>query len=75
MDLKSLTYTSFASLDLGREDLEAIHRAARDLNALEGNTGVLIFNGTHFLQIIEGDEAAIQHLSVVRTFGATRGVD
>jgi hypothetical protein len=62
MGLKSLTYTSFASLDLGADDLEAIHRTARDLNALDGVTGLLIFNGTHFLQIIEGAEAAIDDL-------------
>lgn len=62
MDLKSLTYTSFARLDLAAEDLEAIHRTARDLNALDGISGMLIFNGTHFLQIIEGAESAIDDL-------------
>ena len=54
MDLKSLTYTSFARLDLTAEDLVAIHRTARELNALDGVTGLLIYNGTNFLQIIEG---------------------
>ena len=62
MNLKSLTYTSFARLDLTGEDLAAIHRTARDLNALDGITGLLIFNGTHFLQIIEGSTSAIDHL-------------
>jgi hypothetical protein len=62
MPLKSLTYTSLAALDLGAADLEAIHRAARELNALEGITGLLIFNGTHFLQIIEGVPQAIDDL-------------
>ena len=51
MALKSTTYTSLARLDLEAGDLEAIHRTARDVNALEGITGLLIFNGTHFLQI------------------------
>ena len=50
MDLKSLTYTSLAKLDLDAGDVEAIHRTAREVNALEGITGLLIFNGTHFLQ-------------------------
>jgi hypothetical protein len=54
MSLKSLTYTSLARLDLEAGDLEAIQRTAREVNALEGITGLLIFNGTHFLQIIEG---------------------
>jgi hypothetical protein len=62
MDLKSLVYTSFARLDLTSEDLSAIHRTARDLNAIEGITGLLIFNGTHFLQIIEGGEDAVDEL-------------
>ena len=62
MSLKSLTYTSLARLDLEARDLEAIHRTAREVNALEGITGLLIFNGTHFLQIIEGMPAAIDDL-------------
>jgi hypothetical protein len=62
MNLKSLTYTSFARLDLAAADLEAIHRTARDVNAIEGITGLLIFNGTHFLQIVEGAEQAIDEL-------------
>jgi hypothetical protein len=62
MDLKSLTYTSLAKLDLDSSDLEAIHRTARETNALEGITGLLIFNGTHFLQIIEGAPNAIDDL-------------
>lgn len=62
MTLKSLTYTSLARLDLQSDDLEAIHRTARETNALEGITGMLIFNGTNFLQIIEGGHAAIDEL-------------
>lgn len=62
MDLKSLTYTSLAKLDLDAADLEAIHRTAREANALEGVTGLLIFNGTRFLQIIEGAPNAIDDL-------------
>lgn len=62
MTLKSLTYTSLAGLDLQASDLEDIHRTAREENALEGITGLLIFNGTHFLQIIEGSPNAIDDL-------------
>lgn len=62
MDLKSLTYTSLAKLDLDAGDVEAIHRTAREVNALEGITGLLIFNGTHFLQILEGAPHAIDEL-------------
>ena len=62
MALKSLTYTSLAAIDLQAEDLEAIHRTARDINALEGVTGMLIYNGVHFLQVIEGAPNAIDDL-------------
>lgn len=62
MDLTSLTYTSLARLDLQTSDLEDIHRSARELNALDGITGLLIFNGTHFLQIVEGTRLAIDNL-------------
>ena len=62
MSLKSLTYTSHASLDLDAADVERIQRTARELNALDGTTGLLIFNGTHFLQVIEGTPEAIDDL-------------
>ena len=59
MHLKSLTYTSLGRLDLSSDDLIDIHRAARHRNALNGITGLLIFNGTHFLQVVEGVEEAM----------------
>lgn len=62
MELKSLTYTSLARLDLDAGDVEAIHRSAREFNALDGITGLLIYNGTHFLQIVEGAAPAIDDL-------------
>jgi hypothetical protein len=62
MDITSLTYTSLARLDLQTSDLQDIHRTARELNALRGITGLLVFNGTHFLQIIEGARDAIEEL-------------
>src|SRR5947208_304379 len=62
MPLTSLTYTSLARIDLQSSDLEQIHRSARELNALDGITGLLVFNGTHFLQIVEGAHDAIDEL-------------
>jgi len=62
MELKSLTYISHAALDLTAEQLEEIHRTARDLNAIDGITGLLVFNGTRFLQVIEGSETAVDDL-------------
>ena len=62
MDLKSLTYTSLANLDLTADDLHDIHRTAREHNAIDGITGLLVFNGNRFLQIVEGVPAAIDEL-------------
>lgn len=62
MRLKTLTYTSRARLDLGDADLAAIHQTARHLNALDGISGLLLFDGSRFLQIIEGAEDAIDNL-------------
>ncbi len=62
MRLKTLTYTSRARLDLSDEDLAAIHQSARHLNALDGISGMLLFDGARFLQILEGAEDAIDTL-------------
>ena len=62
MRLKTLTYTSRARLDLTDADLNDIHQTARHLNALDGITGLLLFDGSRFLQIIEGSESAIDNL-------------
>jgi hypothetical protein len=62
MDFTSLTYTSLARSDLKSSDLEDIHLSAGELNALDGITGLLVFNGTHFLQVIEGPHGAIAGL-------------
>ena len=62
MELKTLTYTSRARLDLTAKDLADIQSTARTLNALDGITGLLAFDGTRFLQIVEGAEDAIDSL-------------
>ncbi|HEX8191565.1 MAG TPA: BLUF domain-containing protein [Allosphingosinicella sp.] len=62
MQLKSLTYTSRARLDLADADLHDIHREAGQLNALDGITGLLVFDGARFLQIVEGAPDAIDSL-------------
>lgn len=62
MKLTSVTYTSLARMDPRSSDLEAIRAAARKHNAADGITGMLVFNGTHFLQTIEGSERSIDGL-------------
>ena len=62
MRLKTLAYTSRAKLDLTERDLSDVHLSARRCNALDGVTGLLVFDGIRFLQIIEGAEVAIDEL-------------
>lgn len=62
MQYKCLAYTSLAALDLDQRQLKEIHDAARDLNGIDGISGLLIFNGTHFLQWIEGPHKAVDEL-------------
>lgn len=62
MQFKCVTYTSLAALDFDEEQLRAIHEVATSLNGIDGVTGLLIFNGTHFLQWIEGSPQAIDDL-------------
>lgn len=62
MHLKTLTYTSRARLDLTDDELNDIHQTARHINALDGITGLLLFDGSRFLQIVEGAEPAIDNL-------------
>ena len=71
MKLKSLMYTSWASPGLRSPEVESILASARTNNPLQGLSGVLIFNGSHFLQILEGVEPAINEL-VVRLKGDKR---
>ena len=62
MDLKRITYTSRARLDLTDDDLADIHRLARDLNGFNGITGILVFDGIRFLQVLEGPVQAVDEL-------------
>ena len=62
MRTKSLTYVSIGRPDLRADDLASIHRQSLEYNPLDGVTGLLIYNGERFLQIIEGAEDAIDDL-------------
>jgi hypothetical protein len=62
MLLTSVTYTSLARLDPDSTDVEEIHATARAQNERDDVTGLMVFNGTHFLQIVEGAEGAIDAL-------------
>ena len=51
-----LIYFSNAQLGLNVQDLEQIMTLSVSNNAATGVTGILLFNGLNFLQILEGDE-------------------
>ena len=62
MDLKCLIYTSWARPGIAAGDVDSILASARTNNPLEGITGLLIFNGNAFMQILEGAGSAIDAL-------------
>lgn len=57
--ITALIYVSTAAPGLDQDDLLAIQKTAQDNNAENNITGLLAFNGTNFMQLIEGDRAAI----------------
>lgn len=60
--MKRLTYISrIVSADPER-DLQDIERVSQRNNARDGITGVLIYMGGYFFQLIEGEDAAIDRL-------------
>jgi hypothetical protein len=57
-----LIYFSTARLGLDRADLEALLAAAATHNRAAGITGLLLFNGLNFLQVLEGPATAVEAL-------------
>jgi hypothetical protein len=57
-----LCYTSTATTDLQRQDLVALLTVSRRSNAKAGITGLLLFTADRFVQLLEGDEAAVRKL-------------
>ena len=62
--MRQLLYISTSTLPGNTADIEGILEESRHNNALEGITGVLWSDGTHFLQVLEGPDE-----SVGATFG------
>lgn len=61
-DLRSVTYVSRASSAMSEAEFTLLGLDAGRLNALDGITGLLVFNGKRFCQTIEGAPAAIDDL-------------
>ncbi len=67
MHLSHLVYAS-RSVDVDDLAVGNILRAARQNNRAQVVTGVLLFDGTHFLQLLEGDRDVLS--SLFRTISA-----
>lgn len=59
--MRQLVYVSTACA-VGPTDLEQIMTSAARNNAAAGVTGLLLFNGQNFLQLLEGEEDAVARL-------------
>lgn len=55
----SLIYVSTVAPGFRAAELEALTERAAALNAANGITGMLAYNGTHFMQLLEGEAAAV----------------
>ena len=62
MLLRQLAFASRARLGLRTAHTSELIATSRSNNARDGITGVLLYSGESFLQIIEGRDAAIGHL-------------
>lgn len=62
MSISRLVYISTAHPDLMLSDIDAILETARTRNADEGITGLLVFNGFNFLQLLEGPPANVERV-------------
>lgn len=60
--LVSLLYVSKVNIELNAERLAELERRAATFNAEQGVTGLLVFNGANFVQLIEGDAPAINRV-------------
>jgi len=57
-----LCYASTATRDFSRDELLELLTNARKHNADKGITGLLLFQGGHFLQVLEGEASAVREL-------------
>lgn len=57
-----LLYTSTATTPLSFDDLDALLRESRSANKQHGITGVLLYCDGYFMQLLDGEEAAVWKL-------------
>jgi hypothetical protein len=57
-----LCYTSTATGEMQRQNLVDLLKVSRRNNEAAGITGLLLFSANRFIQLLEGDEAAVRKL-------------
>lgn len=62
MALYEIIYTSLATRDLTPEELAQLLDKARTFNASQGITGMMIYHRREFMQLLEGEQEAVQSL-------------
>jgi hypothetical protein len=62
MALHEIIYVSLASRDLPPAELAQLLDKARAHNASQGITGMMIYHRREFMQLLEGEQAAVQAL-------------
>ena len=55
----SLIYVSTVAPGFCADDLAALVERAATINSANGITGMLAYNGSHFMQLLEGDAMAV----------------
>ena len=58
----TLVYVSTSSKKWTAQDLAAIGRTASERNAMYGISGMLLYSGSHFIQVLEGHEYPVSRL-------------
>jgi len=62
MTLVSLTYVSFATREMGEDDLKDILAASRRNNPKQDITGMLLYRDRYFIQALEGEDRDVTAL-------------
>lgn len=57
--LSTIIYRSHLCDDVPLKSLVELAAKANKINELHGVTGILLFNGTHFFQVLEGEEESV----------------
>lgn len=62
MTVHQLIYRSNAAQSLNKEEVERLVARARVYNDAHAITGVLLYSGPHFLQVLEGSRESVEQL-------------